>query len=78
MVNVAGDLVEKAGISIDQLLVKNAAAGLTTYRYHTLLLFNLIGLEGIKEIAETARFGTASKHSFPGSTNRAANSRTTW
>ena len=39
-----------------ELLVKNAAAELTTY-YYTILRVNLIGLEGegIKEIAETAR-----------------------
>jgi ferritin-like protein len=53
-------MVEKAGIKVDQLvelLVKNAAAELTTYYYYTILRCNLIGLEGegIKEIAETAR-----------------------
>jgi len=53
-------MVEKAGINVDQLvelLVKNAAAELTTYYYYTILRCNLIGLEGegIKEIAEAAR-----------------------
>jgi ferritin-like protein len=53
-------MVEKAGINVNQLvelLVKNAAAELTTYYYYTILRCNLIGLqgEGIKEIAETAR-----------------------
>jgi ferritin-like protein len=53
-------MVEKAGINVDQLvelLVKNAAAELTTYYYYTILRCNLIGLdgEGIKEIAEVAR-----------------------
>ena len=53
-------MVEKAGIDVDQLLdllVKNAAAELTTYYYYTILRANLIGLEGegIKEIAEAAR-----------------------
>ena len=53
-------MVEKAGITVDQLvalLVKNAAAELTTYYYYTILRCNLIGLEGegIKEIAEAAR-----------------------
>jgi ferritin-like protein len=40
-----------------ELLVKNAAAELTTFYYYIILRFNLIGLEGegIKEIAETAR-----------------------
>jgi len=40
-----------------ELLIKNAAAELTTYYYYTILRFNLIGLEGegIKQIAETAR-----------------------
>jgi len=39
------------------LLVKNAAAELTTYYYYTILRVNLTGLEGegIKEIAEVAR-----------------------
>ncbi len=53
-------MVEKTGIKVDQLvelLVKNAAAELTTYYYYTILRCNLIGLEGegIKEIAEAAR-----------------------
>ncbi|MFX1297194.1 MAG: DNA protection during starvation protein [Promethearchaeota archaeon] len=60
MARVAREVVEKAGIDIDKLLdllVKNAAAELTTYYYYTILRANLIGLEGetIKEIAETAR-----------------------
>jgi len=60
MARVAREMVEKAGIDVDQLLellVKNAAAELTTYYYYTILRCNLIGLEGegIKEIAETAR-----------------------
>jgi ferritin-like protein len=57
---VAREVVEKAGVDVDkllELLVKNAAAELTTYYYYTILRANLIGLEGegIKEIAETAR-----------------------
>jgi len=60
MARVAREMVEKAGINVDQLvqlLVKNAAAELTTYYYYTILRCNLIGLEGegIKEIAEAAR-----------------------
>jgi len=60
MAKVAREMVEKTGIKIDdllKLLVKNAAAELTTYYYYTILRVNLIGLEGegIKEIAETAR-----------------------
>jgi len=60
MARVAREMVEKAGIKVDQLvelLVKNAAAELTTYYYYTILRCNLIGLEGegIKEIAEAAR-----------------------
>ncbi len=60
MAKVAREMVEKAGINIDQLvdlLVKNASAELTTFYYYTILRVNLIGLdgEGIKEIAETAR-----------------------
>jgi len=60
MAKVTREMVEKAGVNLDQLvelLVKNAAAELTTYYYYTILRVNLIGLEGetIKEIAETAR-----------------------
>ena len=60
MAKVAREMVEKTGISVDQLLellVKNASAELTTFYYYTILRVNLIGLEGegIKEIAETAR-----------------------
>jgi ferritin-like protein len=60
MAKVAREMVEKAGVNVDQLvelLVKNAGAELTTYYYYTILRVNLIGLEGegIKEIAETAR-----------------------
>ena len=60
MARVAREMVENAGVNIDQvleLLIKNAAAELTTYYYYTILRANLIGLEGegIKEIAETAR-----------------------
>jgi ferritin-like protein len=57
---VAREMVEKAGVDIDELLrllVANAGAELTTYYYYTILRVNLIGLqgEGIKLIAETAR-----------------------
>lgn len=60
MAKVAREVVEKAGVDVDkllELLVKNAAAELTTYYYYTILRANLIGLEGetIKEIAEVAR-----------------------
>lgn len=60
MARVAREMVEKSGVNVDQLvelLVKNAAAELTTFYYYTILRVNLIGLEGegIKEIAETAR-----------------------
>ena len=60
MARVAREMVEKAGVNLDQLLellVKNASAELTTYYYYTILRVNLIGLqgEGIKEIAEVAR-----------------------
>ena len=60
MAKLAREMVEKAGVNVDQLvelLVKNAAAELTTFYYYTILRVNLIGLdgEGIKEIAETAR-----------------------
>jgi len=60
MAKVAREMAEKTGIDVDELLkllVKNAAAELTTYYYYTILRANLIGLEGegIKEIAEAAR-----------------------
>jgi ferritin-like protein len=60
MAKVTREMVEKAGVNVDQLLkllVNNAAAELTTFYYYTILRVNLIGLEGegIKEIAETAR-----------------------
>jgi len=53
-------MAEKTGVNVDELvelLVKNAAAELTTFYYYTILRVNLIGLqgEGVKEIAETAR-----------------------
>ncbi len=47
MARVAQEMVKKAGINIKQLvdlLVKNAAAELTTYYYYTILRANLIGL----------------------------------
>ena len=60
MAKVAREMVERAGVNVDELLellVKNAAAELTTYYYYTILRANLIGLEGegLKEIAEAAR-----------------------
>lgn len=60
MAKVAREMVENAGIDVDkllELLIKNAAAELTTFYYYTILRCNLIGLkgEGVKEIAETAR-----------------------
>ncbi len=60
MARVAREMVKQAGVDVDHLLdllIKNAAAELTTYYYYTILRANLIGLdgEGIKEIAETAR-----------------------
>ncbi|MGA8857889.1 MAG: DNA protection during starvation protein [Candidatus Bathyarchaeia archaeon] len=60
MARVAREMVVKAGVNVDQLLdllVRNAAAELTTFYYYTILRCNLIGLEGegIKQLAETAR-----------------------
>jgi ferritin-like protein len=60
MARVAREMVEKAGVDVNKLLdllVRNAAAELTTYYYYTILRVNLIGLEGegLKEIAEDAR-----------------------
>jgi len=60
MAKVAIEMVKKSGVDVDklvELLVKNAAAELTTYYYYTILRANLIGLDGetVKEIAEVAR-----------------------
>lgn len=60
MAKVAREMVEKSGINVTELLellVKNAAAELTTFYYYTILRANLIGLdgEGVKEVAEAAR-----------------------
>jgi len=60
MAKVAQEMVRKAGVNIDelvQLLVKNAAAELTTYYYYTILRSSLVGVAGetLKEIAEVAR-----------------------
>lgn len=60
MAKVTREMVEKAGVNVNELLellVRNAAAELTTYYYYTILRTNLIGLEGegIKQIAEAAR-----------------------
>lgn len=60
MAKVAREMVERSGVDVDllvELLVKNAAAELTTYYYYTILRANLIGLQGepLKEVAEVAR-----------------------
>ncbi|MCL5104716.1 MAG: DNA protection protein DPS [Armatimonadetes bacterium] len=60
MAKVAREMVTTSGVDIDrllELLVKNAAAELTTFYYYTILRVNLIGLQGeqIKQIAEVAR-----------------------
>lgn len=57
---VAREMVENAGVNVDELLdllIRNAAAELTTYYYYTILRVNLVGLEGegLKEIVEDAR-----------------------
>ena len=57
---VSRELVEKNGVNVEELLdllVRNAAAELTTFYYYTILRVNLIGIEGegLKEIAEDAR-----------------------
>ena len=60
MAKVTREMVEKSGVDVKQLvdlLVKNAAAELTTFYYYTILRANLIDLagEGVKEIAEVTR-----------------------
>ncbi len=58
--SVAQKIVRDNGVDLDKLvdlLVKNAAAELTTFYYYTILRVNLTGLEGegLKQITETAR-----------------------
>ena len=58
MAKVAREMVEKAGVNVDKLvdlLVRNAAAELTTYYYYTILRMHLAGCEDYKEICEDAR-----------------------
>jgi ferritin-like protein len=57
---VAIELVQKAGVNVDELvkkLVRAAAAEFTTFYYYTILRVNAIGFEGegLKEIIEDAR-----------------------
>jgi len=57
---VAQQIVLNSGINYPELLellIKNAAAELTTYYYYTILRANLIGIKGetLKEITEIAR-----------------------
>lgn len=60
MARVAQEIVKANGVDLEKLLdllVRNAAAELTTFYYYTILRVNLTGLEGegLKLIAETAR-----------------------
>ena len=60
MAKFTRDIVVKSGIDMDKLLdllVKNAAAEMTTYYYYTILRANLLGIEGetLKDIVEVAR-----------------------
>ncbi len=60
MGKVAREVVEKAGVNVDELvkkLVRAASAEFTTFYYYTILRVNAIGLdgEGLKEIIEDAR-----------------------
>lgn len=84
MAKVAREMVEKAGVNVDQLvelLVKNAAAELTTFYYYTILRVNLIGLDG--EGSKRLQRRPASKTAItlrlwsPASTNSVANCRRT-
>lgn len=76
MAKVAREMVEKTGLKVDQivdLLVKNAAAELTTYYYYTILRANLIGLEGRGSRRSPrrpeSRTATTSRPSSPASTS---------
>ncbi len=60
MGKVAREVVEKAGVNVDELLkklIRAASAEFTTYYYYTILRVNSIGFdgEGLKEIIEDAR-----------------------
>src|SRR5919204_3143523 len=60
MGKVAQEVVQRAGVDVDELvrkLVRAAAAEFTTYYYYTILRVNAIGFdgEGLKEIIEDAR-----------------------
>ena len=55
MAKVTREMVERTGVEVEKLLdllIRNAAAEITTFYYYTILRVNLIGLEGegIKEI----------------------------
>ena len=57
---VAREVVEQAGINVDELLTKLVAAAgaeFTTFYYYTILRIGAIGMEGegLKEIIEDAR-----------------------
>lgn len=85
MAKVAREMVERTGVNVDELLellIKNAAAELTTYYYYTILRANLIGLQGesLKEIAEVARIEDRNHFEalVPGSTSSGGSSPTTW
>lgn len=60
MARVAREVVEQAGVNVDELvgrLVRAASAEFTTFYYYTILRVNAIGFdgEGLKEIIEDAR-----------------------
>lgn len=60
MAKIALQMVEQAGINVNELLdklVRAASAEFTTYYYYTILRANAIGIEGegLKEIIEDAR-----------------------
>lgn len=60
MAKVAREVVERAGINVDELinkLIAAAGAEFTTFYYYTILRVNAIGFEGegLKEIIEDAR-----------------------
>jgi ferritin-like protein len=60
MAKVAVELVQKAGLDVQELinkLIRAAAAEFTTFYYYTILRCNAIGFdgEGLKEIIEDAR-----------------------
>ena len=85
MAKVAREMVERAGVNVDQLLellVKNAAAELTTYYYYTSCGRTSSASRGSPSRRSPkspgSRTATTSRHWSPGFTSSGENSPRTW